>query len=352
MNASSITGTQAIYLNGTQVGTTNYSAILAAGFYNFTANTSSNANFTAVPVSYFANVSQAASTVNLTESHSWSMVYGTAVNITCSPSNNQSAIGIYLNGTQVGTTNYSAILAAGSYNVSCNSSGSQNYTASPQASSLLTITQAAGMLNLSISPGLLVSNGTNTSVSCTMNNNQSVFSLYRNGTQIANSSANGSVLWDNATLPYGAYNYTCNASSSQNYTAASASSILTVESVSCALSPGVPSIMWLPAFSDLNYLYNVHPYYQNATYGVFGCTVYGSSNITLQLALNDTLQYVPEWASIDGYSTNRTLSANYTNMTTLSSGQSVYVWLARNYTNISGTNFSRLISVIWNWQVT
>jgi parallel beta-helix repeat protein len=66
ITASSTTGNQSIYLNGALVGTSSYSAVLGAGYYNITAITPANQNYTGATVSYFANVSQANATISVT----------------------------------------------------------------------------------------------------------------------------------------------------------------------------------------------------------------------------------------------------------------------------------------------
>ena len=145
INASSASGTQSIYQNGTPVGTTNYSAILGAGSYNITANSSGNANYTAASVAYFANVTQANSTIALNTS-SWSIQAGTASNVTCTVNNNQTPTYLYRNGAQVGNSTAGGMISdtqalpAGTYNYTCNSTGSQNYTAAATKSSILTVT--------------------------------------------------------------------------------------------------------------------------------------------------------------------------------------------------------------------
>ena len=153
INASSASGTQSIYLNGTLAGTANYSPIFGAGYYNITANSSGNANYSAASVSYFANVSQAASAITLNAT-SWSVQSGASTTVNCTIGNSQSPLYLYRNGVQVGNSTAGGsisdtqALAAGTYNYTCNSTVSQNYTAAAENSSILTVAAA-----LSSSPG-------------------------------------------------------------------------------------------------------------------------------------------------------------------------------------------------------
>ncbi|MCX6773088.1 MAG: right-handed parallel beta-helix repeat-containing protein [Candidatus Micrarchaeota archaeon] len=61
--------------------------------------------------------------------------------------------------------------------------------------------------------------GTSTTVNCTVDNSQTPIYLYRNNAQV-NSSVAGGTISETQTLSIGTYNYTCNSTSSQNYSAA------------------------------------------------------------------------------------------------------------------------------------
>ncbi|VVC00332.1 Right handed beta helix region [uncultured archaeon] len=141
VTADSGAGTQAIYLNGTQAGTASYSAVLAAGTYNFTANTSASANYSSASATYFATVSKAASTLALSAPN-WTVLPGIATNVTCSVGNGQTPIYLYRNGALVasstgGSVSDAGTLPSGAYNYVCNSSDSQNYTAAAQVTNTL-----------------------------------------------------------------------------------------------------------------------------------------------------------------------------------------------------------------------
>ena len=144
VNASSTSNTHLLYRNGTLVGTSNYTSVLAAGSYNFTANSTGNANYTAASKTFFANITKATSTANISAG-SWSISAGQNATINCSISNAQSNLSMYQDGTRLNSSvgsNFSVIipsLAAGSYNFTCNATSSENYSASNSASSVLMV---------------------------------------------------------------------------------------------------------------------------------------------------------------------------------------------------------------------
>ncbi|VVB99618.1 Right handed beta helix region [uncultured archaeon] len=143
VSANSITGTQMIYQNGTPVGTTNYSAVLAAGYWNFTANSSGNGNYTAASASFFANISRSSASLRL-NSLNWTVASGAQSNVTCTAGNSQTPIYLYRDGALIGSSIGGPVsdvdsLPDGTYAYTCNSTASQNYTAAAQAQNTLYI---------------------------------------------------------------------------------------------------------------------------------------------------------------------------------------------------------------------
>ncbi|MFA6907616.1 MAG: hypothetical protein WC263_02210, partial [Candidatus Micrarchaeia archaeon] len=122
---------------------------------------------------------------------------------------------IYKNGALVGTTNYTATLAAGTYNFTANSTGNENYS-SARTTLFATITKASAAANISLSWAA----GQNGTVNCTIDNSQSNISLYQDGAYL-NSSIGPSFATTIYSLTAGAHTFSCNASESENYTAAS-----------------------------------------------------------------------------------------------------------------------------------
>jgi hypothetical protein len=82
------------------------------------------------------------------------------------------------------------------------------------------INRAQTILNMNAQPGWSVAYTTTTTVSCSANNAEVIPHLYRNNILVSNP--------DVQTLAMGSYNYVCNASQSQNWTAGSAANTLTV----------------------------------------------------------------------------------------------------------------------------
>ena len=141
-NASSLSGTHNLYLDGSSIPE-NFTANLAAGYYNFTAISSGNENYTSASAAYFANITLAASTASI--SANWSISPGQDAAINCSMDNQQSILSLYQDGAFVNSSsgsNFTTViqsLAAGAYNFTCNSSESENYSASNFASGTLSV---------------------------------------------------------------------------------------------------------------------------------------------------------------------------------------------------------------------
>ncbi len=123
----------------------------------------------------------------------------------------------YINGTTGELVNRTA-LATGVYPLNLSVNDTYNNIASVPV--YVNITKAPTILTLSVSPSWEVTYPTTTNVSCTANNDEVSVTLYRNGTAVSNP--------DVGTLDPNVYNYTCNASGSQNYTSAQTSALLTV----------------------------------------------------------------------------------------------------------------------------
>ncbi len=86
------------------------------------------------------------------------------------------------------------------------------------AQSTYTVSKANPDLNLSADPHWIAFNGTNHNVTCQAETNQSSISLWRDGEFIMEGT--GIIVYENASFDSGLYNYTCNASATQNYTSA------------------------------------------------------------------------------------------------------------------------------------
>jgi len=338
-SANATNGTVSLYLNGTLISNPN-STILGVGYWNYTANSTDNQNWTGNSITLFANVSKTNTTTTISSQNGWNFTYGIQTNISCVASNPEVLVILYQNGTQVnnstgGTVWYNTTLGVNTYFFECNASASQNYS-SGTSNNTLNITKVLNNINLYLNGsqsnisyvydplfalnvssnstngtpslyrnGTLISNpnstilaagyynftanssnnqnwtgqiisyfanvskatptislssqggwsflnGTLTNVSCSISTNQSFFALYFNGTQVANSTANGSILWDNQTIANGNYTYWCNSTESENYTAASATNVMRIASNLSSLFTQGNSAETQSAIAELN----------------------------------------------------------------------------------------------------
>ncbi|TKJ17249.1 hypothetical protein CEE44_01815 [Candidatus Woesearchaeota archaeon B3_Woes] len=103
---------------------------LGAGSYNYTYNTSGNANYTSYSVSDILIVNQAIPTGNLTSSAGWTIEEGTQTTINYSESNNGDSdvvYKIYRDNTDIGS-NETWTPSLGTYSYVLNTTGGTNYT--------------------------------------------------------------------------------------------------------------------------------------------------------------------------------------------------------------------------------
>ncbi|MEM5814317.1 MAG: hypothetical protein QXD77_00695 [Candidatus Aenigmatarchaeota archaeon] len=214
-------GTVNLYRNG-QSTTNPVTITLGGGSHAFKANSTGNENYTAnaTGATYNVIVNKALPATSITFQPSNSETYGTQTTATCSVTTGDpgATLRLYRNGTEVNMSLNSVsetnILGAGPYNYSCFYQATENYTAYWNIDVFLTISQAASTCSLSINPPTPITYGTATNASCACTGTGN---LYRNH---SNANAENNV---NTVLPAGFWNYTCNSTANQNYTAASTS---------------------------------------------------------------------------------------------------------------------------------
>ncbi|MEM5804802.1 MAG: hypothetical protein QXU82_03085, partial [Candidatus Aenigmatarchaeota archaeon] len=219
-------------------------AQLAAGTYAYKVNTSSNQNYSAnnTGVTYYLKIDKAASSVSVGFAPSNSETYGTQTNATCSiiSGDPSATLALQRNGSGVANPD-SAVLGAGAYNYTCTYAESENYTASASLSNYLSIARADPSTYLKLElqgaendASVNYPAASNATGYATLADNQDlVFNLYRNGTQVASGDPASEV----QTLGAGAYSYVYNTSGGANYTAGtSAARYLTVNQTALALS--------------------------------------------------------------------------------------------------------------------
>jgi len=162
--------------------------------------------------------------------------------------------------------NYGPIAAGTYYWMSYASDGGSNWNFTGVFSYV--VNQAASSLSLAITPSSSVTYGTATTANCTASTPQIIPQLFRNGTFVG---AN----YETATLAAGSYNYSCNASATQNYTApAEQSSILSVNKNATATE------LWLNgARSNLNITYPAQVNASAITSALFAALLRNGTNV-------------------------------------------------------------------------
>ncbi|MEW5996593.1 MAG: right-handed parallel beta-helix repeat-containing protein [Candidatus Micrarchaeota archaeon] len=241
-----------LWRNTTDVTATenNQFVVIPAGVWNYTCNVSETENYTAAINSSLYTMNKNATYLTLTFLPSNNVTYKTETNVSCNASNSEATLNLYENGTlrATGATyiDYLANLSAGTYNYTCNTTGSQNYT-SAETSGILSVNKNTTILTLTALPSSTVNPGTETNVSCAANNAEANLTLFRNGIEAANGTL---YVQDLQNLSIGSYAYICNTTGSENYTDASVSGTLTVRRPSEAGAP--PEEMFLEIIAPDN----------------------------------------------------------------------------------------------------
>jgi hypothetical protein len=210
--------------------------------YKWYANdTSGNWNASHPVVLYYV-ITNATNPVNLylngTLNQNLTVTYPAQVNATAVAVYSSSGdIALYRNLTDATSDNGQNVrLAAGFYNYTANITGNNNYTDNSTGATFnITVSQGTPTISLTASSGWTTTSQTPTiTCSITSLNDEANITLYRNNTNITNSSVDAilDTAWlavDTSTLAAGAWNFTCNNTATTNYTTATNSSILTVQ---------------------------------------------------------------------------------------------------------------------------
>lgn len=240
------TGTSAkLYRDGTEVtNEIGEEVLLAAGNYEYICNVSETASWSLASneSTYILNKANSLPEIHLalngTEGNK-SYVYEQITNVNSWKDISEGNLTLYRNGNLISsgqTPNEDILLAAELWNYTLFYSETQNYTSST-LTYFANVSRADTTLSLEINPSNSVFNGTETNVSCYADNSEVNVTLWRNGTYV-NSSIGGTV-YDIATLSPNIWNYTCNNSQTQNYSAYETSQNLEVSDKNisfCSLS--------------------------------------------------------------------------------------------------------------------
>ena len=214
-----------LYRNGTNItDEIGNDILLAAGSYNYVCNVSETLSWSLGnnESTYVLNKAISSSQIHLalngTEGNR-SYIYENNTNVTSWKDISEGNLTLYRNGTLISSsqTPYENILlSAGLWNYTLTYDETQNYSSS-SINYFANVSRKNTTLMLNINPSTSVYNGTETNVSCSADNNEVNATLWRNGTYV--NSSIGDTVYDITTLVPGIYDYTCNNSLTQNYSA-------------------------------------------------------------------------------------------------------------------------------------
>ena len=161
--------------------------LLSAGGYNYTYNTSTSQNYSANSTSNILEIVKGEVQPLLTINTTWTEIYPTATNVSCSVSsyNNEVICGLYRNDSSVGNPD-EQLMGAGYYEYTANTSETSNYTSN-----------STGDVQI-----LTVQKNPTSSISLFLNGSQNNFNLnyntYLNMTAVLNTPASGNIeIWTN-----------------------------------------------------------------------------------------------------------------------------------------------------------
>ena len=209
-----------LFINNESSGSTFFNSTshtcASAGTYNVTVSASGNQNYTSITKSSSFKIAKAYPSVFLFVYPNSNFIYnGKHFTITAELSsiNNQLPASLYLDGKLLNLTRTNISYSnssAGDYSFVFNTTGNQNYSSSTVAKKII-ISKATPSMNLFITPGNFVYNGTKDTVIGSINSfdNQINGTVYVNGKKV-----NGSY----STARAGIYNVVFNESGNANYT--------------------------------------------------------------------------------------------------------------------------------------
>jgi hypothetical protein len=182
---------------------------------NFTAQILGNENYSSSsPVSLWWNISKGIVPLALEVNDSWSVTYPTATNVTASVCPTEISCSLYRNDSGlIGSNEDNALLGAGGYEYTYNTSGGENYSIN-STSNILEIVKGNVQPILSINTSWTETYPTSTNVSCSVSslNDEASCTLYRNDTGFVGNP-------DENLLGGGVYEYIANMSETSNYSA-------------------------------------------------------------------------------------------------------------------------------------
>jgi hypothetical protein len=133
---------------------------------------------------------------------------------------------VYVDGVNV-TEPYTKKLAAGTYDLKANSTGTYRFDPSNDTETL-TVQKATPSMSLSSNASFDVARGVMAELTCQSGSDEGTMNLDRNGTQVASGTTPITTLVNTSELGTGYYGYSCDIGSSENYTSNSKSKVMQV----------------------------------------------------------------------------------------------------------------------------
>lgn len=225
-------------VDGPQANYVEHVATLAAGIYNYTCNTSGNANYTAANISGLLTVNRNTSTCSLTfdPMPPPNPIYGTPINASCTCTNPEGAVILWRNGIDVNATenNQFVVIPGGTWNYICNVTQTENYTnASDSYFGYVVDRNTTSITSFTATP-VPATVGNETNISCAVDNPQAEITIYQNGTAVAGPFTNYAEYI--ANLSAGSYEFICNSSGNENYTDVTGTLYYTVDKIVTTLT--------------------------------------------------------------------------------------------------------------------
>lgn len=212
--------TYVVYRDDVNYGT-GETITLGAASYNYVLNTTGGTNYTAnasMDVQTLLVNQNSSLLLALSVLPSTSETFGTETNVTGSDCPGELTCNLYREGSLVSNSDIQT-LGAGVYNYTYNTTGNNNYSIT-SISSILTITQASPICALISNSAQEYPNPINVSGSCT--NPEDTAILRRDGSDVTGENS------QNVVLGAGVYSYNISTIQTQNYTAASNTTSVTV----------------------------------------------------------------------------------------------------------------------------
>ncbi|MFC1691835.1 hypothetical protein ACFL0W_06675, partial [Nanoarchaeota archaeon] len=201
---------------------------LAAGVYVWRSYANDSAGNDAVSDQWSYVVQKASTVLTLSPSPGWSVANGTETNISCGANNGEVNFSLWRNSTLIGSSIGGTVsdvqtLGISSYNYTCNTSGSQNYTSYVVSDLLVVNEKFVSVCALDIIPVNGSVYPVSVNATCDCSSPEAAAKLYRDSVDVTATENNTAI-----PLAAGDYDYVCNVSETQNYTYAENSTVYTI----------------------------------------------------------------------------------------------------------------------------